>query len=57
MNKEEALREEVFENIREIKRLAAVAAASGFRDIAPRAAEIEAMAHYMLYDVDAGLES
>lgn len=49
-------RETALESVREIWRLGRVVAASGHRDLAPRAAEITAMAHFMLYDVDGGVE-
>lgn len=42
--------------LREIKRSAGRVAASNHRDLANRAAEIEAIAHFLLYDFDGGRE-
>jgi hypothetical protein len=49
-------RETAMADLRTIWRLSARLEQSEFHDLAPRAAEIKAMAHYMLYDADAGIE-
>lgn len=53
---EEAERAAAMNSVRQIWALSGEIERSGYRDLAPRAAEIHAMAHYMLYDVDGGLE-
>lgn len=49
-------RDAALDAVREIWRLARAVAATEHRDLAPRAAEITAMAHFMLYDADGGVE-
>ena len=49
-------RDEAMAKVRAIWKLALEVEQSGFRDLVPRAAEVRSMAHYMLYDVDAGIE-
>lgn len=53
---DEADREAAIESVRTIWVLSGQLERSGYRDLAPRAAEIHAMSHYMLYDADAGVE-
>lgn len=53
---EDSIRADAMEKVRTIWRLSGEVAASGERDLELRAAEIRAMAHYMLYDADAGIE-
>ncbi|HVW43952.1 MAG TPA: hypothetical protein VHC18_21640 [Amycolatopsis sp.] len=49
-------REEAMARVRTIWALSRELERSGHRDLQPRAAEIRSMAHYMLYDDDAGVE-
>lgn len=49
-------REAAFEKVRTIWRLASEVEKSGYRDLELRASEIRSMAHFMLYDADAGIE-
>lgn len=49
-------RDEAMDKVRAIWKLAHEVEQSGFHDLEPRAAEVRSMAHYMLYDVDAGIE-
>ena len=52
----EAERREAMDKVRQIWHLSRELEASGFHDLAPRAAEIRAMSHFMLYDDDGGVE-
>jgi hypothetical protein len=49
-------RAEAMDAVRTIWRLSRQLENSGYRDLEMRAAEITAMAHYMLYDDDAGAD-
>ncbi|MCW2692193.1 MAG: hypothetical protein JWM67_797 [Mycobacterium sp.] len=49
-------RAEAMADVRTIWRLATRLATSGHLDLEGRAAEVAAMAHYMLYDEDAGID-
>jgi hypothetical protein len=49
-------RTEAMDMVRTIWRLSSQLQSSGYLDLESRAAEIAAMAHYMLYDADAGLD-
>lgn len=49
-------RDEALEKARTIWQLGKELETSGHRDLEARAAEIRSMAHYMLYDLDAGVE-
>jgi hypothetical protein len=53
---EPAARAEAMDAVREIWRLSTRLATSEYLDLAGRAAQIAAMAHYMLYDDDAGID-
>jgi hypothetical protein len=48
-------RAEAMEKVRAIWRLSRQLESSGYLDLEGRAAQITAMAHYMLYDDDAGI--
>jgi hypothetical protein len=48
-------RSEAMDAARTIWRLSQQLATCGFRDLEPRAAEVCAIAHFMLYDDDAGI--
>jgi hypothetical protein len=49
-------RDEAMEHVRTIWSLSRELERSGYRDLQSRAAEIRSMAHFMLYDADAGIE-
>jgi hypothetical protein len=49
-------REEAGELLRQIWLAATRLSESGHRDLVNRAAEVRAMAHFMLYDFDGGVE-
>jgi hypothetical protein len=49
-------REQADELITAIWKAATRLAASGYPNLVPRAREIEALAHFMLYDADGGVE-
>ena len=49
-------RAEAMDAVRAIWRLSSQLTGCGYRDLENRAAQIAAIAHYMLYDDDAGLE-
>ena len=49
-------RDEAMDAVRTIWRLSSRLEKSGYLDLEGRAAEITAMAHYLLYDADAGID-
>jgi hypothetical protein len=51
----ELSRDQAAELLREIWTAASRLADSGHRDLVNRAAEVKAMAHFMLYDFDGGI--
>lgn len=54
---DELSRDQAGELLREIWTAASRLADSGHRDLVNRAAEVKAMAHFMLYDFDGGIEA